>query len=95
MSGAIPPLPQYAFMAWCLAKKKHRDAFTFTDNLKVLSLICRSGNLLDARFEVFTPMKIQVLILWVVTPCSGVVGYEHFRQPCCLHLQGEVKMEAA
>jgi hypothetical protein len=20
MSGAIPPLPQYAFMAWCLAK---------------------------------------------------------------------------
>jgi hypothetical protein len=23
MSGAIPPLPQYAFMAWCLVK--HRD----------------------------------------------------------------------
>jgi len=20
MSGAIPPLPQYAFMAWCLVK---------------------------------------------------------------------------
>jgi hypothetical protein len=28
MSGAIPPLPQYAFMAWCLVK--HRDNFTFT-----------------------------------------------------------------
>jgi hypothetical protein len=26
MSGAIPPLPQYAFMAWCLVK--HRDNFT-------------------------------------------------------------------
>jgi hypothetical protein len=26
MSGAIHPLPQYAFMAWCLVK--HRD-FTF------------------------------------------------------------------
>jgi hypothetical protein len=26
MSGAIPPFPQYAFMAWCLVK--HRD-FTF------------------------------------------------------------------
>jgi hypothetical protein len=26
MSGAIPPLPQYAFMAWCLVK--HRDDFT-------------------------------------------------------------------
>jgi hypothetical protein len=28
MSGAIPPIPQYAFMAWCLVK--HRDNFTFT-----------------------------------------------------------------
>jgi hypothetical protein len=27
MSGAIPPLPQYAFMAWCLVK--HRDNFNF------------------------------------------------------------------
>jgi hypothetical protein len=26
MSGAIHPLPQYAFMAWCLIK--HRDNFT-------------------------------------------------------------------
>jgi hypothetical protein len=28
MSGAIHPLPQYTFMAWCLVKK-HRDNFTF------------------------------------------------------------------
>jgi hypothetical protein len=28
MRGAIPPLPQYAFIAWCLVK--HRDNFTFT-----------------------------------------------------------------
>jgi hypothetical protein len=28
MLGAIPPLPQYVFMAWCLVK--HRDNFTFT-----------------------------------------------------------------
>jgi hypothetical protein len=27
MHGAIPPLPQYAFMAWHLVK--HRDNFTF------------------------------------------------------------------
>jgi len=26
MSGAITPLPQYSFMAWC---SKHRDKFTF------------------------------------------------------------------
>jgi hypothetical protein len=28
MRRAIPPLPQYASMAWCLVK--HRDNFTFT-----------------------------------------------------------------
>jgi hypothetical protein len=27
MRGAIPPLPQYVFMAWCLVE--HRDNFTF------------------------------------------------------------------
>jgi hypothetical protein len=26
MLGAIPPLPQYVFIAWCLVK--HRDNFT-------------------------------------------------------------------
>jgi hypothetical protein len=29
MHGVIPPLPQYAFMAWCSVKEKHRDNFTF------------------------------------------------------------------
>jgi hypothetical protein len=28
MRGAIPPLPQYVFVAWCLVK--HRENFTFT-----------------------------------------------------------------
>jgi hypothetical protein len=32
MSGAIPPLPHYAFMAWCLVAKKHRD---FTINVLI------------------------------------------------------------
>jgi hypothetical protein len=36
----------------------------------------------------------QVEVFCVVTPCSVVVGYQHFRGLCCLHLQGEVKMEA-
>jgi hypothetical protein len=31
MRGAIPPLPQHVFMAWCLVK--HRDNFTFTFTL--------------------------------------------------------------
>jgi hypothetical protein len=32
----------------------------------------------------------QVEVFWVVTPCSVLVGYQRFRVPCCLHLQGEV-----
>jgi hypothetical protein len=37
MSGAIPPIPQYAFMAWYA---KHRDNFNFTKrNYKTLRLI--------------------------------------------------------
>jgi hypothetical protein len=41
-------------------------------------------------------MRIQVVIFWaVVTPCSDVGRYQRFGGPCCIHLQGEVKMEAA
>jgi hypothetical protein len=37
----------------------------------------------------------QVEIVWVVMPCSVVVGYHCFRGPCCLHLQDfTLKMEA-
>jgi hypothetical protein len=28
------------------------------------------------RFEVFTTMKIQDEVFWVVTPCHDVVGYQ-------------------
>jgi len=34
--------------------------------------------------------NIQVKVLWVVIPCNVAVGYQHFRGPCCLHLQVEV-----
>jgi len=37
MSGAIHPLPQYAFMAWCLVKK-HRNDFTFLPTAFILLL---------------------------------------------------------
>jgi hypothetical protein len=33
MLGDIPPLPQYAFMAWFLVK--HRDNFTFTCTITI------------------------------------------------------------
>jgi hypothetical protein len=36
------------------------------------------------HFEVFTAVKIQVTVFWVMTPRSVVVGYQS-----CLHLQGK------
>jgi hypothetical protein len=48
-----------------------------------------------ARGGIITAVKIHVGVFWVMTPCSYVVGYQRFGGPCCLHVQGEVKMEAA
>jgi len=31
-----------------------------------------------ARLEVFTVMKILLMVFWIVMPCSGVVGYHRF-----------------
>jgi hypothetical protein len=50
---------------------------------------------LEIIFDVFTAMKFQVEVFWVVTPCNFVVGYQLFEGPNRLLLQGEVKMEAA
>jgi hypothetical protein len=38
----------------------------------------------------FARWYLQVVVFWVMTPCSDVVGYHRFGGPCCLHLQGEV-----
>jgi hypothetical protein len=38
---------------------------------------------------------VQVQFFCVATPCFAVVGYQHSRGLCCLHLQGEVKLEVA
>jgi len=41
-------------------------------------------------FEAFTVVMFQVNIFWAAMPYSAVVGCQHFRGPCCLHLQGEI-----
>jgi len=40
-------------------------------------------------------MKIKIAVFWVLTPCSDVVGYQHFGGPCCSHLQSKVVVKAA
>jgi hypothetical protein len=89
MSGTISPLPQYAFMEWYLVK--HRDNFTTAEfdmlrsgkTVWLLFLLVKwvTGAGKVARFEVFTAMKIQVVVFWVVSPCN-VVGYQRFGGPC-------------
>jgi len=44
---------------------------------------------LKPKFEIFTAMKIQVMIFCFVTPCSEVAGYQRFGTLCFLHLQVE------
>jgi hypothetical protein len=43
MHGALPPLPQYTLMAWCLVK--HRDNFTFTFSFTghLILVVCSKG----------------------------------------------------
>jgi hypothetical protein len=40
-------------------------------------------------------LLFKVLVFYVVMPCIVVVGYQRFKGPCCLHLQGEVEVETA
>jgi len=43
--------------------------------------------LLNVGFEVFTAVKTQVEVFWIVMPCNVVIGHQCFRGPCCLYLQ--------
>jgi hypothetical protein len=64
MSGTVPPLPQYAFMAWWLVK--HRDNFTFTLSILILpshSLLCLPSSLLPWGFVTI------ILHAYLVSPC--------------------------
>jgi len=38
-----------------------------------------------------TCLLIQVEVFWVLIPFGVVVGYQCFRGPWCLHLQGKGK----
>jgi hypothetical protein len=69
MHEAIPPLPQYAFMEWCLVK--HRDNFTCTVYLIENVSVWMTGiNLLKARtngglYIATTTKAGKFLISWI------------------------------
>jgi hypothetical protein len=43
-----------------------------------------------AKFEVFTAVKFQIEVFWLVTPCSHVVGYQRSKDPVAFILKMEV-----
>jgi hypothetical protein len=44
------------------------------------------------RLEVFRAVKIQVEVFWVVTPCSAIIGYQHFGEPFSYHFRVKMKV---
>jgi hypothetical protein len=49
MRADIPPLPQYAFMAWCSVKEKHRDYFIFIFTFKNKLFSTMVAQIVDGR----------------------------------------------
>jgi hypothetical protein len=41
----------------------------------------------DMRFEVFTVLKMSMMVFWVVTPCGLAGAYQRFEGTYHLHLQ--------
>jgi hypothetical protein len=63
MSEVIPPLPQYAFMAWC---SKHRDNFTLYLYIYILLLkqmTFNSGIIFDTKNSRTERQKVKAIIL--------------------------------
>lgn len=59
---------------------------TFQSKATLLHSMCDSEIFEISRSEVFTTIKIYVLVFCVVTPCSDVVGCQCFGGPyCCFH----------
>jgi hypothetical protein len=87
MSGGIPPLPQYAFMAWCSVKRSTgttlASTFTFhsTSSLALQPFVC--SGLLDDLISIIIGF-LTILLFYgdgVVSPISPryYLGAQKFR----------------
>jgi len=56
--------------------------------LKVISTIITTVCFITVFINIYS--NIHIVVFWVVTPYSVTVGYQHFRGPCCLHLQDDM-----
>jgi hypothetical protein len=78
MRGAIPPLNQYVFMAWCLVK--HRDNFTFTLHCSRVVKFCLVISLQNTRcsFTTISFRKIRILRYHHIVVALVVVDFVVF-----------------
>jgi hypothetical protein len=60
--------------------------FSRTTVLHGVYLSLRPSYNTSVGFEFFTALKVQVVVFWVVTSRSDVVGCQRFGGPCCLLL---------
>jgi hypothetical protein len=75
MHGAIPPLPQYVFVAWCLVE--HRDNFTFCtfyllpltifyinlrENVKLCYIYVKNDTICGIDSEIFCHETVYVIV---------------------------------
>jgi hypothetical protein len=83
LTGAIHPLPQYVFMAWCVAK--HRDNFTFTFTLTLVLLVCTERCLANLIFILSLHLlraTSEHCVLFQSTRCSSKTEAMSFRMFC-------------
>jgi hypothetical protein len=89
MRGDIPPLPQYALMAWCSVKAQGQ-LYLYLQLCETYIYYLDAGvqgtSLSTALTISWSNNGFKVECFWVVTPCSVTVGYRLFRCPSCLHL---------
>jgi hypothetical protein len=74
MRRAIPPIPQYAFMAWCLVK--YRDNFTFTFILQNVLSISHSLRLSGGCGRIQLQIKGRVTPMSKHHPVKANIGAE-------------------
>jgi hypothetical protein len=43
--------------------------------------------ILSLKFDVLMPVKIYIVVFWVMTPCSLKDGDQYVKEACCLHIQ--------
>jgi len=79
MSEAVPPLSQYAFMAWCPGNNKQRDKFTFftfhTEFVGVVMNCLRTSNFRGSTFFAIKPKTkyrfhvAAILLFYTIKMC--------------------------